>query len=509
MKDNNIKFVSQAQLDEINEKIEKIFKDNHFDEYHALTTPLTVNGMRDFEPMVMVNGTLQAKPEEPLSATEIAQEKAREEILLMGALYQIDPEYKKMVDQNYHGALWEAYINAYAFHGHKMPATECGIIPSLRKDKGYIYREQKRKMHPFERYPKLAAEILQGKISTETLFEAVKKQSKRRSHILIKTQDHKWSGFTAPLRGQKEYAKKASNRCYNAIKKLLAINGLAFFSTLSFDVKAAGGDICLAWSMFERNVQRVLRELRTMGKLSYVRVNEATNRGFPHCHIVFTLEGYYPETKTGKNGWRYPKDETLFRAIEMHNSRMITRMRVADGVDVAGYVSKYIGKGFDFGDLQKIQPAEIDDKMRKGWLSVMVPYMCGKRTFSISQNLRREINAEASEVAPLRDYSQERDRALEVKSSKPILPCLISVLTNSTSRCNTDVYLIVDSSKMVDIADFTGDIDPKKTKIEYFVKHNCERMSCQGCLRKETLKYCLDKRQKENICENNQNTLDI
>lgn len=150
------------------------------------------------------------------------------------------------------------------------------------------------------------------------------------------------------------------------------------FVTLTYDVKKYGSDIINAWEQWKDLLKKFFEAMRHKYNCTYVVVNEATLKGYPHAHILF-----YSNEPFGKDWEKLPFNKKIYRS-EFHSfvkARSISRVfEIKKPYDTGtkNYLAKYVTKTTT-GDLAKIADPQnpLSDENKKMLLTILLAKFAG------------------------------------------------------------------------------------------------------------------------------------
>lgn len=152
------------------------------------------------------------------------------------------------------------------------------------------------------------------------------------------------------------------------------------FVTLTYDVKKYGSDIIDAWKQWKELLHTFFEAMRHKYECRYVVVNEATERGYPHAHILF-----YSNKPFGADWERLPYNKKIYRS-EFHSfvkERSISKVfaiKKPYSTGTKNYLAKYVTKSTT-GQLEKIADPQnpLPAENRKLLLTILLAKLADVR----------------------------------------------------------------------------------------------------------------------------------
>jgi len=436
------------------------------------TTPAlyyTLNTEKPFEPMpssnlASSNGGWEPKDEAP----DLQECLTNNYKSFFDEALEVLPEIKEQA--GYHLREIE-YLSAQVprWNGVIFHADRNGVPLILRDDFGIKYHAVRDDFSPGFKYPKMRAAIRSGIIPDDLLLKTANRIRENAGIITTISSDGERSFFAGKKKGTKAYAAVESAKIFLKTQKLLAVVGTPFFITTTCDTKRYGNNIEAACRGFNEELKLFKKTARRFNNFRYICILEFTNKGFPHAHIICGWENYYAGTWHQPSGVCREAGTTVRNMVRHSFHNQLIDVRIAEGENVAGYLTKYVAKAFEANQIQLSEKGLLAKPNRKQLLGFVISYMLHLRTVQTSLELAEEKEIYTPEnIAAFAEYGKKYAGQTRV-SSAPQARALICAITNLTNGFAKEVTYTPRCASLA----FYRHLNPEKTEdFEEFQKYS-------------------------------------
>lgn len=373
--------------------------------------------------------------------------------------------------------------------GGYYPATpECPFAIPLPYLGDYKQPTHGKRKDPKTKFPKLNEEAEQGTISNKTLKGSFKKWVKN-TPVLARNNNGQIDFFEGNAKSTARYNKKNYWKIHDHAKEMYEHGWVPYFLTWTFNPELTKGNIKEAWKKHTERVSYALKNLGKIIDIEYEIVQEATAKGYPHCHAIVWLKEwneddriYHRKDKTYINGgWlkEYLRQyEPLIGYCEL---------RRGDGKQAVNYLLKYISKSAtkDFYKMAKDKnnPRPED---RKDMLTALMPVLSKTRQFKLSRlnNIEREQVGESSAEVQISE-----EKVLPFASRSDAFSYLKKLCNNSPLPCQNHIrflsYAIATGKATLSLKEISNLSQEKKDEMFNYAG----KTGCQGCILTKILEF--------------------
>lgn len=299
--------------------------------------------------------------------------------------------------------------------------------------------------------------------------------------------------FIGKQRGTTAYNKYYSARIIDRLKVFTELKLETCALTVTCDVKEFMGKPQPAWEVYAERLNRLLKQIARTYPCEYVRVIEATRRGFPHAHIVLafkpgTVKDYILTPNQGQI-----RDRDLHKYIQRFLPARVYHFEKIEGQNTAYYLAKYISK-HSTTDLFSLKDKDgsLSESERKVIDCLMFLTAVGARQFTMSRGTKclkwfskskkpREENVAAAACndqtddppadCPPSERSSSAQRYFLIRQWNNLPACLKSRVLGMS--LNQKLRLFGEESGRLLAEDYQ--------KLQKF-KKNCNPLGCPGCI---------------------------
>lgn len=315
---------------------------------------------------------------------------------------------------------------------------------------------------------------------------------KNKVQIMSVNIDGKERHFESFAKGTPRYEKKMAFKAMDYIKNHCDGEWEILFYTPTCSVELYNHNPAKAWETYdEKALKPTLENLRKHFNCEYVRVLEATKRGFPHAHcLLFFPKGTIPDYEKLEN--KAPVKGRIYEWIKSHSESPQFDLEIAKGDNTKWYLTKYLTKTtqeniFAIAD----KNGRLSDAQRKAAVGLLSSCAFRLRTIQSCKDRSKAGLEKAQEKKAARVLQEQKQKELvaEIKSStaKPESKSERQ-LANLTRLCNNSPLTCASSFKFMSYTRYeklfggfpnrNEEVTPEKQAI--FNQH-CGGFGCGGC----------------------------
>lgn len=364
-------------------------------------------------------------------------------------------------------------------------ATLSALNPKLKRDRSKVLEESYDALEPLRK-------DLETEFIPEKKIRYWLRHFKNKVQIMSVNIDGKVRHFESFAKGTPRYEKKMAFKAMDYIKNHCDGEWEILFYTPTCSVELYNHNPAKAWETYdEKALKPTLENLRKHFNCEYVRVLEATKRGFPHAHcLLFFPKGTIPDYEKLEN--KAPVKGRIYEWIKNHSESPQFDLEIAKGDNTKWYLTKYLTKTtqeniFAIAD----KNGRLSDAQRKAAVGLLSSCAFRLRTIQSCKDRSKAGIEKAQEKKNARVLQKQKQEELiaEIKNStaKPESKSERQ-LANLTRLCNNSPLTCAASFKFMSYTRYeklfggfpnrNEVVTPEKQAI--FNQH-CGGFGCGGC----------------------------
>ncbi len=219
---------------------------------------------------------------------------------------------------------------------HKV-ATVATLNPQLKQDRSKVLKKS------YEILTSLREDLKEPEIE-ERKIRYWLRYFKKNIQIMSVNIDGKERHFESFAKGTPRYEKKMAFKAMDYIKNHCDGEWEILFYTPTCSTKLYNNDPAKAWETYDKNALKpTLENLRKHYGCEYIRVLEATAKGFPHAHcLLFFPKGTIPNYEKLQN--KTPVKGKIYEWIKSNSESPVFDLEIAKGDNTKWYLTKYLTK---------------------------------------------------------------------------------------------------------------------------------------------------------------------
>jgi hypothetical protein len=343
-------------------------------------------------------------------------------------------------------------------------------------------RARGQRKDPAKKYPQLWREAERGQVSNNTLLDTYKLRMMERPIFFAYDETGEAAVYRGMVKGCDAYNSMIKDRCDFQTEKLLQEYKCYYFLTLTYAINTYGRNIIEAWRIFNHQLKVIFKALRNKYNMGYVCVLEATNKGYPHAHIILgtikPVEKFHKKLTDGKE----IETGKLYHFIDDRVASPVFKLQKAGGEGLKKYLGKYVTKSTEeITKNKKPKNKTLKAADRKALLSCLMPVLAQVRQFRFSG--RSGLVEQAKEL----DFTEEEIDVLRAAveigmPSEGADLILIRSLNKLLPRCRAHVWGVFFSPIKKFFEQDIGYYSTAPPEVEERFKRGAYPLGCPGCI---------------------------